>query len=389
MTESLVLEKGEERFSRFALIGWWDQELLKRARVLVVGAGALGNELLKNLALLGVGHVVVADMDRIEKSNLSRSVLFREADEGRFKAEVAAEAARSIYPDLRIRPVVGNVMAELGLGYFAWADVVVGCLDNREARVFVNTACAKTGKAWFDAGIEAMNGVVRGFEPPGTACYECTMGQRDWDEIARRRSCSLLARQAQQQGATPTTPTTASVLGALQAQELVKYLHRMDPEDVLLGKGFFFEGRRHTSYPITYSVHPDCPWHEGAPGIERVLEFSSRTPLREVWSYAQEKLGGLDALDLSRELVERLECGSCGIAREVFVSVEKISAEQAVCSSCGQECGPSFFHSLCGGPHLDRTAAELGLPGWDVIWARKEDEYLGIELAGDRPGDLS
>ena len=66
--------------------------------MLVVGAGALGNEIIKNLALLGVGRVFVADRDRIERSNLSRSVLFREADCGRSKAEVAAERARELFP---------------------------------------------------------------------------------------------------------------------------------------------------------------------------------------------------------------------------------------------------------------------------------------------------
>jgi molybdopterin/thiamine biosynthesis adenylyltransferase len=86
----------EDRFQRFRLIGWWDQERLSRAKVLVIGAGALGNEIIKNLALLGVGHLFIADLDRIENSNLSRSILYRAADNGRFKAETAARAARDI-----------------------------------------------------------------------------------------------------------------------------------------------------------------------------------------------------------------------------------------------------------------------------------------------------
>ena len=78
----------QERFARFSQIGWWNQELLTRARVLVIGAGALGNEVVKNLALLGVGNLVIADMDTIELSNLSRSVLFRAEDEGKAQARV-------------------------------------------------------------------------------------------------------------------------------------------------------------------------------------------------------------------------------------------------------------------------------------------------------------
>src|ERR1700712_2851419 len=76
----------EDRFHRFKLIGWWDQRKLAGAKVLVIGAGALGNEIVKNLALLGVGNVLIADMDRIENSNLSRSVLYRAGDNGQYKA---------------------------------------------------------------------------------------------------------------------------------------------------------------------------------------------------------------------------------------------------------------------------------------------------------------
>src|SRR6476659_3266864 len=106
------------RFDRFKLIGWWDQRKLAAAKVLVIGAGALGNEIVKNLALLGVGHVLVADLDRIENSNLSRSILYRASDNGSFKATVAAAAAREVYPDIRAHAFVGNVVYDLGLGVF-------------------------------------------------------------------------------------------------------------------------------------------------------------------------------------------------------------------------------------------------------------------------------
>ena len=81
----------EDRYDRQRLIPWWEQERLAAAHVLVIGAGALGNEILKLLALSGVGHIMIFDMDRIEVSNLSRTVLFKESDAGALKAEVAAE----------------------------------------------------------------------------------------------------------------------------------------------------------------------------------------------------------------------------------------------------------------------------------------------------------
>src|ERR1700712_5648216 len=121
----------DDRYSRLRLIPWWRQERLAAAKVLVVGAGALGNEVLKNLALVGVGTIYVIDRDAIEVSNLSRSVLFRARDGGRSKAEVAAERTAEINPEVSVRWLRGDVINGLGLGLFAEVDVVIGCLDNR------------------------------------------------------------------------------------------------------------------------------------------------------------------------------------------------------------------------------------------------------------------
>ena len=74
MMDDVLRIDEEDRYSRFRLIAWWDKDKLAAARVLVVGAGALGNEVLKNLALLGVGAAFVIDFDHIEESNLTRSV---------------------------------------------------------------------------------------------------------------------------------------------------------------------------------------------------------------------------------------------------------------------------------------------------------------------------
>src|SRR5271167_4030844 len=79
--DTLVIDD-QDRYSRLRLISWWRQERLRTARILVVGAGALGNEVVKNLALLGMGTTYLIDLDVVEPSNLSRSVLFREQDGG-------------------------------------------------------------------------------------------------------------------------------------------------------------------------------------------------------------------------------------------------------------------------------------------------------------------
>lgn len=380
---SIIIPAKDGRFARLEAIEWWDQARLARARVLVVGAGALGNEVIKNLALLGVGHIAVADMDRVELSNLSRSVLFRETDEGRPKAQCAAEAARQIFGAMDVVPLDGNILADLGLGWFRWAEVVIGALDNREARVFLNSACARVGRPWFDGGIEVLHGVVRGFSPPATACYECTMSRIDWDLLNKRRSCSLLARRAIANQGTPTTPTTASIIAAMQVQEVVKWLHG---RPALLGRGFVFDGAEHGSYPVNYPISPDCPWHEAPAPIESVPWFRSDTPLRRICEEAAPRLGGLDAIDFARELVERLDCPACGRSEPVFQAIEKVAPEQVACPCCRAERIPAFIHSLSpDSALLDRTPRELGLPQWDILWARHGAEIIGFEMSGDSP----
>jgi len=129
VTSELVIsveDEPEDRYSRLRLIPWWDQEKLLSARVMVVGAGAIGNEILKNLALLGIGHIFIVDLDTIENSNLTRSVLYREEDEGQPKALVAARRVREINPGIKVTAFHGNIAYDLGLGVFRAMDVVMG-----------------------------------------------------------------------------------------------------------------------------------------------------------------------------------------------------------------------------------------------------------------------
>ena len=96
------------RYNRHNLIDWLSQEGLARTKVAVVGAGAVGNEIIKNLALLGVGEMHIFDLDLIEEHNLTRSVLFRDRDIGRSKAEVAAQRAAELDPNVSAIPFHGD-----------------------------------------------------------------------------------------------------------------------------------------------------------------------------------------------------------------------------------------------------------------------------------------
>ena len=95
---------------------------------------------------------------------------------------------------------------------FRAADVVIGCLDNREARLWVNRQCWKTQTPWIDGGIQEISGVVKVFVPPDGACYECAMTDLDYQLINLRYSCPLLRERDFQAGRIPTTPTILSLI---------------------------------------------------------------------------------------------------------------------------------------------------------------------------------
>ena len=110
------------------------------------------------------------------------------------------------------------------------------------------------------------------------------------------------------------------------------------------------------------------------------------TPLRVLAEESTRRLGGCDALDLAREIVEQLECPKCRRVEVVLKPAEKVSEDQALCAACGAEAAPKFLNSIpAGSPLLDKTVGEIGLPKWDILWARRGEQSLGLELAGDNP----
>jgi len=370
-----------DRFSRFELISWWDQKRLGRAKVLVVGAGALGNEILKNGALLGIGNILVADMDRVERSNLSRSVLFRAADDGRPKAEAACQAAREIYPQIAAHPFVGNVVHDLGWGAYFWADVVLAGLDNREARVAINQAAAFAGKAWVDGAIEVLSGVARVFDPAEGACYECTMSEVDWKILESRRSCALLSREDMAEGKVPTTPTTASVIAGIQVQEAVKRLHGLA---TLAGQGIAYDGLSGETWRIQYPRKPECMGHERCERLEPLGGGVADLTVGELLRRARADLGPEAVIGLSRDVIARLVCPGCGSSEERFVSLGKVTEAEAKCPRCGQDQAPETLLTLGLDTALDgRTFQEIGVPRFDVVTARNEGRTVSYLFDGD------
>lgn len=380
--ESLIIDD-DDRYSRLRLIAWWDQDKLAAAKVLVVGAGALGNEVLKNLALLGIGQIYVVDFDEIEQSNLTRSVLFRQRDCGRPKAEAAAEAIRDMNPDTTITPMMANVITDVGLGLFRDVDVVIGCLDNREARLWVNRQCWKVNTPWIDGGIQEINGVVKVFAPPDSACYECAMTENDYRLINLRYSCPLLRQEDLLAGKVPTAPTISSIIAGMQVQEALKLIHGMPVDS---GVACVFNGVTNQFYKTSFQRREDCLSHETYPDPIELPLSAGESTADDLFQSVREALEVEDAmmLSLDRDLVVDVRCATCDTQARIMKPLQVVATDQAKCPECDETAKPTLEHSVSSDSALaSERLASLGVTPYDIVRVETSRGEQFVLLNGD------
>jgi len=215
-----------ERYNRHRLIDWFSQETLSRTTAIVVGAGAVGNEVIKNLALLGVGRIRVYDLDLIEEHNLTRSVLFRESDIGHPKAEVAASRAQQMDPNISVAAFHGDFWETLKLSELAESDVLFCCVDNFEARIRCNTLCYLTGIDFVNIGIDSRFSVVELFPFSTTrqqGCFECNLPHTVYRRISERYSCGHLRKLSFIEKKIPTTIITSTASASLAVSLALRF----------------------------------------------------------------------------------------------------------------------------------------------------------------------
>jgi len=370
-----------DRLGTFDFISWWERKKVESARVLVVGAGALGNEVIKNLTLMGIGYLFIVDFDTIEAANLSRSPLFRETDSGRRKAEVAAARAKELNPQVHVQYLHGDVTTQLGLGVVRRMDMIIGCLDNREARLALNRFAYWVNKPWVDGAIQELLGLVRVFVPGKGACFECSLTEQARRDLAVRYSCPLLARQNILLGKVPTTPTIASIIGAMQSQEALKLLHGMPIEP---GKVIHFNGMINEMHTSAYRSREDCESHWTYGEVSELPARAGATTLADLLSIARTELGPEAVIELDQELILALECPQCRKVEQILKPISEVSFEAAHCPSCGVLRDTQMTHLITGQESfLDRPLASLGVPPLHILRAYNAHEYRFYELSGD------
>ena len=394
MQDSNKYEWGE---GVFTLLSWFKKEKVKNARVLVAGAGALGNEVVKNLALFGVGHIYVCDFDQIEISNLTRSVLFREEDayNHAYKAEIVAKRAKEINPQIEVTPIVGNLFSEVGFGLYNAVDVVIGCLDSRIARYQLNRLSMRAGKIWIDGSIENLTGVVKVYTP-GVSCYECGLSREEFNNIMLRTGCADVVRTQTSAGRVATTPISASIIGAMQVQEAMKVIHTEESQPVpfktLSGKMWRFEGRTNAVNVYKYaSWKNNCPAHERWDDIVKGENLSANMSVAQILEGLKNLLG-VDALEINmrnNKFVEKII--SDKPEKEFDIRIPESQLDNYISSNeelrklsyrtlfhkCFIENIDEYF------PYMEMSLKDIGIPLFDILQVSTNKGQFFVELSAD------
>lgn len=162
----VLTEKEISRYSRHLLlpeIGTKGQEKLKKAKVLVIGAGGLGCPVLMYLAAAGVGKIGIVDFDTVDETNLQRQVLYDVNDTGKSKAEVSQQKLSRQNPLIEILGINAKLTTQNALELFSNYDIIVDGTDNFSTRYLVNDACVLSGKTHVAGSIFKFQGQVSVF----------------------------------------------------------------------------------------------------------------------------------------------------------------------------------------------------------------------------------
>ena len=351
-----------DRYARLTELGW-DIGLLRRSKIMVVGAGALGNEIIKNLASAGVGNLLIIDSDIIETHNLTRSVLFRGSDLGSKKAAVAARAALDIEPNLNARWFDGRVQHTVGLGVFRDVDVVLGGVGNLQTRRDLNASCMRTGTPFIDGGLFFLDGDVRIFVDPFPVCFDCTLTEDEREDGRRRWSCLGLAGDSSPASG-PTAPTVGSMVGGLQAQLALKYLQRdrTAPYNVRVPNGvrIRFNGFADEYESWDLSRDPECPTHLTAERIPessiRAIPHGNDVSAQLLLDEVQREFGRDCYIDIGFDLVHELRCTNCGSSDSCLIRQGSVTVIDSMCPRCTEQgcraCGMPLVESARAQPDL-------------------------------------
>ena len=235
------------RYSRQIMLPQVDvagQEKLLAARVLIIGAGGLGSPAAMYLAAAGVGHIVIADHDMVELSNLQRQLLHSDTDLGHNKADSAQQTLATINPGICVTPIAEKLYGERLNDEVRLARLVLDCSDNFATRFAVNSACVKRRTPLVSGAAIRTEGQLSVFDSgnKNSPCYSCLYKEGEEED----QTCSDTGVLA---------PITG-IIGSLQAMEALKVILSLG--ETLVGRLLVFDGLSHEWRTLKLNRDPAC-----------------------------------------------------------------------------------------------------------------------------------
>ncbi len=270
VAEAPQLSKEEVlRYSRHLImpeVGMDGQMKLKKARVLMIGAGGLGAPLGLYLAAAGVGHLGIVDFDVVDFTNLQRQVTFSTSDVGRTKLDATKDRLGGLNPMIDIATYETRLTSANALELFRGYDFVVDGTDNFPTRYLVNDACVLTGKRNVYGSIFRFEGQVSIFGAPDGPCYRCLYPEPPPPGLVP--SCA-------EGGVLGVLP---GIVGALQAIETIKLI--LGAGDPLVGRLLLFDALAMRFRELKLKKNPDCPLCGTHPTITKLIDYEEFCGIR-------------------------------------------------------------------------------------------------------------
>jgi molybdopterin/thiamine biosynthesis adenylyltransferase len=317
--------------SRSILAGY-DPERLHAAKVLVVGLGALGQNLVQNLALLGIGQLMLVDFDVFEGHNATRSPFYpthAEAERlGHGKAAIVAHRAAQVSTARKADVFYSARLVQvLGDGALAWADVVVAAVDSLNARAWLAERCRLLARPMVEGGFSGPDFNLSAFAPTdGAVCYRCGRPDRK-----SSMSCTAYALAAEKARIIPAIQTSAAVLGGYQAEQVVQLLHgQLDR----FGYRSYGNVRRETLQRAQLAADEHCPGvHLPQPVIGTVRGLPAEATLSDLAAAISDQFGG-GRIQLAEHVIPKTSCTKCTTPCLVQAT-ESSWLSDPRCSGCG------------------------------------------------------
>lgn len=234
-----------ERYLRqLELLGFEGQEKLRKAKVVVAGAGGLGSVVSMYLVAAGVGRVVIFDNGILELNNLNRQVIYSEEDLGTYKVFAATRKLKKINSEVEVVGYVEDVRSAKFREEVRDADLVIDCLDNWASRIVVDKVSWELKKPLIHGGISEFYGQVTTVIPGITKCLRCILN------LSEEKLNTLSEKPPQVIGPTP------GVVGSIEAVEAIKLITGIG--ELLTNKLLIIDLKRHEFTVLKLAVSEDC-----------------------------------------------------------------------------------------------------------------------------------